>query len=117
MSDQGRFPGVPDSQVKRADEWMRRVAITINNLRQGKMNVTGDITLTTSVATTTIALAPGKLGEDSIVLFEPTTSNAASELYGGTMFVSTKDVVNKKVHITHANNSNNDRIFRYAIIG
>lgn len=117
MADEGRFPGVPASQVKRVEDWQRRVASSINDLRQGKMNVTGDITLGTSVATTTIALAPGKLGEDSIVLFDPRTANAAAEIYGGTMFVSTLDVINKKVHITHANNTQNNRIFKYAIIG
>jgi hypothetical protein len=54
----------------------RTIATVVNNILDGKVNSTGSITLTNSSATTT--LSDDRIGEDSVILFMPTTSDASS---------------------------------------
>lgn len=55
----------------------REVAEVVNNLVEGKINSTGDITLANAGATTTI-LKDKRIGPDSVILFEPVTVSAAA---------------------------------------
>ena len=55
----------------------REVAEVVNNLVEGKINSTGDITLANAGATTTI-LKDKRIGPDSVILFEPITLSAAA---------------------------------------
>jgi len=54
----------------------RTIATVVNNILDGKVNSTGSVTLTNSSATTT--LSDDRIGEDSVILFMPTTSDASS---------------------------------------
>ena len=54
----------------------RNVANVVNNILDGKVNSTGSVTLTNSSATTT--LSDDRIGEDSVILFMPTSSDASS---------------------------------------
>lgn len=51
-------------------------ANVVNGILDGKINSTGSITLTNSSTTTT--LSDDRIGEDSVILFMPTTSDASS---------------------------------------
>jgi hypothetical protein len=112
------FPGAPLS-MPNALQWCRKLAETINTIMLGRTNNTGTITLTANVASTTVSLASGQLSTVSAIIFEPLTANAAADLYGGGMYVTTAnhDVAGNKFVITHPNNANADKTFRYAIIG
>tara|TARA_R100001463_G_scaffold42137_1_gene88522 strand:- start:4889 stop:5212 length:324 start_codon:yes stop_codon:yes gene_type:complete len=91
----------------------RQVAFAVNLLIDGKFNSTGSVTLTASAAST--AVTDYRAGPDSVILFTPTTANAAAEQGGGTMYLSAR--AKQGFTITHANNSQTDRTFLYIVIG
>ena len=95
--------------------YVRRLWDTLHALRLGKMECTGEITLTINVATT--VLNRQGLSPQSVVHFDPKTASAATELYGGTMYVLTANRANDAWTITHANNATADRTFQYTCIG
>jgi len=107
------YPDAPLDWIGDQREWLRVVAEVVNNLMDGKDNATGDVTLTANQATTT--LADLRIGADSAILFMPTTANAAAEIGNGTLYVSSRG--KQTATITHANNAQADRTFRYAIRG
>jgi hypothetical protein len=55
------------------------------------------------------------VGSESVIVFTPTTANAAAEQGGGTMYLSAR--AKQSFTITHANNSQTDRTFIYIVIG
>ena len=91
----------------------QQVAFVVNNILDGKINSTGTVTLTASTTTTTIS--DNRVGENSVILFMPTTANASAEQGAGTMFVATR--AKQSFTITHANNAQTDRTFAYSVIG
>ena len=93
----------------------RRLWDALHALRLGKIECTGELTLTANAATT--VLNRKGLSNQSVVLFDPRTANAATELYGGTMYVLTANRVTDAWTITHANNGQTDRTFQYAALG
>lgn len=97
-----------------SQEHRRQIATTVNRVLDGKINSISTVTLTASVASTTIS--DFRVSINSVILFMPTTANAAAEIGNGTMFVSTRTAGTSFV-ITHANNAQNDRTFAYAILG
>lgn len=111
MSNQGFLP-VPVSHGSDV-EHRRVMSNAINELRDGKINATGSVTLTASAAST--AVTDARVGGNSMVLFMPSTANAAAEQGAGTMYVSS--VGKQTFTITHANNSQSDRTFSYAVFG
>jgi hypothetical protein len=82
----------------------------LNELAQGRLNNGMTVTLTPSVASTTVAVR-GLASKDCLI-FDPLTANAAAELYGGTMYVLEANRTANQIVITHANNANADRKFR-----
>jgi hypothetical protein len=107
------FPSVPTT-FEDKNEWLRRIALTVNRLLKGKMNCTGSVTLTNSTTSTTVALQAGQLGESTVVLLSPVTSDAAAEF--STMYVSARDVLNNTFTITHSNDTTT-RTFSYVLLG
>ena len=92
---------------------MRRLFDTINSLLSGKTNNVGTLTLTASVASTSVS---NPLFESSQVpIFVPLTANAAAELGAGTMYVSARTT--GQFTVTHANNAQTDRTFGYIFVG
>ena len=89
----------------------RQISEVVNNILRGKMNCTGEVTLTNS-ATSTI-VTDFNAGPESCIVFMPQSSDAASELYGGSMFVSAR--ARDSFTITHTSGTNT-RKFTYAII-
>lgn len=88
-------------------------ADTANLAINGKINSLSSITLTINSATTVVL--DFNATPDSIYLFDPTTANAATELYGGAMYVSTRG--DRTFTITHVNSATADRTFRSVILG
>jgi len=91
----------------------REIALVVNSILDGKINATGSVTLTASAAST--AVTEDRAGDDSVILFMPTTANAASEQAAGGMYVSSRG--KQTFTITHANNAQSDRTFEYVVIG
>lgn len=96
-------------------EWCRRIARVVNQAMQGKTNNTGTVTLTANATSTTVSEAPNRLGEETVILFMPTTANAAAAMTN--VYVSSRSVANNTFTITHANTATTDRVFNYVLIG
>lgn len=100
--------------VPSADETdQRKVISTVRQLSEGRSNATGTATLTASAASTVVTALT--CGEGSTVLLMPTTANASAEIGAGTIYIGT--VANGSFTITHANNSQTDRVYRWVAIG
>jgi hypothetical protein len=84
---------------------------TVNNVLRGKTNNTASVTLTANAAST--VLTDIRIGINSVILLQPTTANAAGAL-ATTYFGTPGDGT---VTITHANNAQADKTFKYAIAG
>lgn len=89
----------------------RQCAITINNVMDGKINSTGDITLTASATSTT--LSDARIGANSVILFMPRSANARTAL--NTLYVSAR--ASGSATLTHASSTNTDQDLSYVIIG
>ena len=103
---------VPTS-LRDVAEHVRILATAINGLLDGRANNTGAVTLTISAASTVVT--DRRVGVDSVVTFMPTTANAAAEVGNGTMYVSS--TTQAAFTITHANNAQADRTFKYEVTG
>lgn len=110
------FPLVREPETESDYEWKKHTTIVVNNCAMGKTNNVGTITLTENVTSTTLTLAEGRLGKDSVFLVTAQTANAAAEIGAGGFYVTT-DVGNRTVTINHANNAQTDRTFGYIIAG
>jgi hypothetical protein len=107
----------PQNIYSDLDSWIRQAAICFKQLGQGKIETTGQFTLSTGTAATVINLSSGILGQNSILLYNPVTSQASTEVANGTIFTGTKDVANKTVTINHASSATTNRTFDYVILG
>ena len=94
-------------------EHRRMLARAVGELRQGKIDARSSFTLTANQATTT--LSDPNIGPDSVIAWHPTTANAAAEIGNGTLYVSSQG--NETATLTHANNAQVDRTFKYAVLG
>lgn len=95
--------------------WLRDAAMIINDLGHGHSNNSGMFTLTANVASST--MTDDRIGFNSAIILIPTTANAAAELGAGTLYISETGRVNGSVVITHANNAQTDRAFRFLVAG
>lgn len=86
--------------------WMREV-------HQGKLANTRTVTLSTATVATVVSDA--RAGAFSCIDFMPMTANAAAEIGAGTLYVATQG--KGTFTITHANNAQADRTFRYSLLG
>lgn len=84
-------------------------------MRRGKTENVGEVTLTANAATT--VLSDRRISPQSVIVWHPRTANAAAELAAGTMYVTDANMGSGTATITHANNAQTDRQFRYAVIG
>ena len=95
--------------------YCRRVFDALHSARRDKIECVAELTLTANAATTT--LTDERLSVQSVVHFDPKTANAATEIYGATMYVLTANRITGAWVITHANNAQADRSFQVSIIG
>jgi hypothetical protein len=108
------YTTVPE-YMPNTSEWCRRMAAKIGQIMRGKTNNIDEVTLTANSATTTITLAESRIGQNTVILFMPITANAA--IAAQTMYVSSQTPLTNTFVITHANNAQSDKSFRYALIG
>jgi hypothetical protein len=97
---------IPDSALH-----LRVISQALNNTIDGKLNSTGNVTLSASATTTT--LTDARVGSNSIILFMPTTSNANSAK--DDLYVSAR--ADGSATLTHASSVNTDQTFGYVVIG
>lgn len=109
------YLGVPPYTRINLHDWALFVTNTSNNALNGKTNNTGSLTLKTSTASTTVILAKGRLGPDTQIHLAPKSSNAAAAI--PTTWVSSRDVETGKFVLTHASNTQADRIFDFILVG
>ena len=93
------------------DEWLRQMALNINLLIDGQSNAIGELTLTANAASTVIADL--RVGINARILLMPTTANAAAALT--TTYIGT--VGKQTFTVTHANDAQTDKTFKYSIVG
>ncbi len=94
----------------------QKIILSLQQIAAGRSNATGTVTLTASVATTTVnPTQTGSIAAGSTPILTAMTANAAAEIGAGTIYVSA--VANGSFTLTHANNAQTDRTFRYAILG
>ena len=94
---------------------MRRQYEVLQQIRNGKLEVVGEFTLTAGAAST--VLSDIRISPQSVILWHPRTANAAAELANGTMYITDANMANSSATVTHANNAQVDRVFRYAVVG
>lgn len=85
----------------------------VRDALNGRSNAFGQFTLTANAASTTVA-AENCSPESSIALM-PMTANAAAAL--ATTFITAANITAGQFVLTHANNAQVDKTFRYAIQG
>lgn len=103
----------PSSFLHDEQQHRRLIALWMREAHQGHLGNTGSVTLTTSAASTVVV--DFRVGANSFIGFMPTTANAAAELAGGTMYVSSQSA--EGYTITHANTTTADRAFVYCVLG
>lgn len=113
------YPGPPQLEPNPDQtgvvRWARQMTAWALRVMRGKTANFGTVTLTASVASSVVT--DEKCTTGSVILFDPLTANAATELYGATMYVLSANRRKGSFTITHANNSQTDRDFRYIILG
>lgn len=92
---------------------LNKITRSIRELWQGRSHAVGTFTLTASATSTTVTAA--NCGDSSTISITPQTANAASAL--ATTYIQAANVTKGQFIVTHANNSQTDRTFSYAIRG
>lgn len=109
MAVNNNFPRLPPS-LRKDEQNLRLIAQAVNSVVDGKMNCTGEVTLTAS--TTTTAVTNNLCNANSVILLQPITANAAAAI--GTTYIV---AATGSFTVTHANNAQTDRNFKYVLIG
>lgn len=91
--------------------WDLQARAVINNAVAGKINVLGEITLDANAATTT--LSDALITQASFIGLMPMSANAAAAM--ASLFFAPS--ATGSVVISHTNNGQSDRTFRYAVLG
>lgn len=107
------FPKAPLHWGRSVEEWIRLVAQAVNRIDDGSINATGTITLTISVASST--LSDRRIGQRTKVIMAPTTANAAAEV--ATLYQTFPNATEGQAVINHTNNAQADRTFGYVLAG
>ena len=111
-----KYRGVPPYVRTNLHPWALDVTNAVNGQLNGKTNNTGTFTLAANTVSSTVVLAVGRMGEETAILFTPTTASAATEFGAGSIFVSTQDVAGAKFVLTHASTADADKIFKYVLV-
>ena len=93
------YPGVaPD--LPTSPQLLKNLAIRINQLLIGKVNIAVEFT-PVALATTTV-ITDSRLTPNSVLLIEPTSAAGSTELASGAMFVDSADREAGECTVTHS---------------
>jgi hypothetical protein len=117
-STSSAFPVPPefwDADLDDIINYLKLIAEGTSRLYDGKINATGSFTLAASTTTTTVQ--DRRCGPNSVILWMPTTANAAGEM--GMYITNTGEETSgvKSFVVNHGSDSRTDRTFRYVILG
>lgn len=101
----------PSLQENKLINIVRAVRDALN----GRSNAFGTFTLAAAAASTTVLAE--NCSPDSCVTLMPLTAHASAEAGAGTIYITSANVTAGQFIVTHANNAQVDRTFRYAIQG
>jgi len=93
------------------EEWLRQIALSINLLIDGQSNAIGEFTLLDGEVSTVVN--DSRVGANARIFLMPITANAAAAI--PTTFISS--IGKQTFTISHANNAQTDKTFKYGIIG
>lgn len=109
------YPGVPPPQspisLDALQRWAQAAFVALNRMLLGKLNCTGDVTLASSVTTTT--LTDSRITARSFIDLMPQTESAKNAK--STVWISGRGT--GTATINHALDITTDRTFTYLIIG
>lgn len=91
--------------------FLRRVAESVNAVINGHHKATGEFTLTANQTSTVVD--DSRIGTGTVIVFSPTTANAAAAL--ATTYISA--VTANQFTVTHASAVSTDRTFKYTVNG
>ena len=111
------FDGVPNFIQVNNEQWAVKLTTTANNSLNGKINTHGTFTLAASTVSTEVKFVQGIIGDNTKMLWYPTTANAAANAYDGSMFLSTVDPTNYIMGLTHTSDANTNKTFAFILIG
>lgn len=94
-----------------ADRHREELAGAVNALIGGKLDAIGTFTLTANVTTTTVT--DNKFESNQVVIWSPTTANAAAAMTN--VYLSTRS--KGSFVLTHSNTATTDRTFLYVRLG
>jgi hypothetical protein len=103
------------SNFSDVNAYCRRLWDALYQLRKGKSENVGEVTLTAGAATTVVRDIRASI--QTGITFDPRTASAATELYGGTMYVLDANRASEQFTITHVNSGTADRTFFYILTG
>lgn len=109
MALERRYPRFLPTTGKVDDRFF---AEAINNLLNKRMDAVGEVTLAANVTTTVVT--DNRVTKNSVICLSPTTANAAGAL--ATSYIADGGYATHEFTITHANNAQTDRTFRYIIL-
>lgn len=112
------YPSVPEDSPDEKDH-RRRLARGVNGVLRGHINVTLDVTLTPSAASTSIT-DPRITQTSAIVPAMAMSSNAAADLAAGiyiSNIIGATAFASGAATINHRNSASTGRIIRFLIIG
>lgn len=98
-------------------QWLKLVSAKVNQIMRGKTNNVGEVTLTAGAVSTSITVPVGVFGDKTAILFDPTTSTAATAFGSGSFYVSNRAPDLGTYTINHPNTADTDKIFRVAYVG
>lgn len=93
---------------------VRVLARELHNLTRTRF---AEVTLTANAASTTVTSTREVVSPDSVLHFDALTAHAAAELAAGGMYVLGANRRAGSFDITHANNAQTDRTFRWEASG
>lgn len=105
------FPLLPTPPETWTGAFGKTLQSILNSAIGGKLNATGSVTLTANDTTTT--LTDVRIGGSSVILFSPTTANAAGAMTNLRVTAKAKG----SATLTHSNTAAVDKTFDYAVIG
>lgn len=108
------FQAVPE-YLQDEKEHRRKLARASNQHLLGKMNAFIDFTLVANASSST--LIDPRISYYTTILYMPMTANASAEIGNGTIYIAQATMQSGQAIVTHANNAQTDRSFRFLLIG